>query len=227
LDTVEKLKSLVGIKSEEQKALEKQEHFQEKQLEIASRRSPVEAAQSMALMKNAGSDGQYELGALALDPDADIEEFKSQLRGYRYVPIERDGKIVYQKDVFGKPAMNEDGINYIVNTVRFYASKTFSLTNYSSGKDKTDEGKRMIARRCKIAAIKIASALTMYRVQWEIDPIKRPLIADMSQNFIEACFNRSLDNRTAAHYWGSQKSIQHTTQQINEAPVKKSLFGSG
>lgn len=220
MGTLDKLKSLVGSKTPEQESMERQESMQREQLDIQKRVPSNETAQSMALMKQTG-DNSYELGALALDPDADIEEFKSQLRGFRWVPVEqKDGSIKYVQDIFGKPALNEDGVNFIVNTVRFYASKTFSLTNYTGG-DKREEGKRMIATRCKISAVAIAAALTLNRHEWKVDPVKRSLVNSMTQDFIEGCMSRSLDMKTANAFFGAQKTLTHIQQQVQPDGMQK------
>lgn len=213
MTALDKIKALAGIKNPEQEAQERQEAIQKEQLEIQKRPSSTETAQSIALMKNASGDSQYELGALSLDAEADIEEFKSQLRGFRWVPVEVNGRIEYKKEVFGKPALNEDGVNFLVNTVRFYASKTFALTNYT-GTDKRAGGKEMIATRCKYIARNVAAALTLNREKWEVDPIKRGVINMLTQDFIEACMSRSLDMKTAGHYYGSNKTLAHINQNV-------------
>lgn len=226
METIDKLKALVGIKNAEQIANEKQEAFQEKQLELQSRRSPVEAAQSMALMKNAGSDGQYELGALALDPDPDIEEIKSFLRGYRIVQVEDRGVIKNVPLKMGEPAMSDDGINYVVQNLRVYSGKSFVLTSYSGGKDNPSAGFAMIMLRCELNGYEFVKTIAMKEKEWKIDMSKMPMATELYTNYVESCLLRSLDSKTAAHYWGSQKSIQHTTQQISDAPVKKSMFAN-
>lgn len=212
----------MGIKNPEEVYQERMIGLQERQLEAQTRIPATEGAQVMGLMKTPDSDLR-ELGAYALDPDPDIEEFKSQLRGYRVVEIEVRGEIKKVKQEIGKPAMTDDGINYCVGIMRLYSSKTFTLTNYSG---KEGEGIKIIKKISYIESVKIAATLMANRHGWQIDPVKRSTISNHLSDYLFSSMCRSLDMQTAAKYWNTQKGITHINQQLSGVEDKKrSLLG--
>lgn len=220
MTALDSLKKVVGLKTDEEKQLldgltKPQEYHA----------GFEETAKGMALMHQADMSGQYELGALALDNDPDIEQLRVMLRGWKWVQLEKNGKIVTEKYIFGSPAMNEDGIEFITNYVRVYGGRSISLTNYS-GKDKNEAIAR-INRTAFEMSVPLIGTLMNKRVEWEIDPVKRPMISDIIVNLIQSHMLRSLEMSTANKYWGAHKEVKHVSQNINaDTPKRASPWGS-
>ena len=195
--------------------------------------SSVEAAQTMHLM-NQGMGGAYELGQLALDSNNDIEEFKSFLRGYRVEQREDNaGNIVLVKVDLGEALMNEKGVNFMVGNLRLYYSKSFLLTNYTSGGEgmsgKIDKAIEMIHVRCKHAAISMIIVLTLKRRDWDIKEQSRLSITNAYTDAVEASLLRSLDDGERRKYYNTQKEVRNINQQqnMNEMNNKRPMFFGG
>lgn len=194
--------------------------------------SPAESAQTLQMLGQNNSN-TFELGQLALDPDEDIEQFKSFLRGYRIQAVENnDGTVGYKKVDIGQALMNDKGVNAVAGSIRNYMGKTFILTNYTSGSegagDKTDKAILVIKNRCKHAGINMIATLTLKRREWGIDDINRGLILNTYCDMVEASLYRSLDDGERKKYYNTQKTVQHLNQQQNMNDMQKkrgSLFG--
>lgn len=187
--------------------------------------SPAESAQTLQMLGQNNSS-TFELGQLALDPDEDIEQFKSFLRGYRIVPVEtNDGRVEYQKTMIGQALMNDKGVNAVSGSLRNYMGKSIILTNFTSGSDaggdKTDKAIKVIKNRCKHAGVNMVVTLTLKRAEWGIDDINRGLIVDTYCNILEASYYRSLDDGERKKYYNTVKQVQHTNQQQNMNDTKK------
>jgi hypothetical protein len=192
---------------------------------------PMESAQSMALMRQADNPS-FELGQLALDPNEDIEQFKSFLRGYVIQQAEDEkGNPTLKKIVTGAPLMNEKGVEAIAGSMRVYGGKNFVLTNYTSGNSsqggKIDQAIKDIRKRVLWAGIKMSVALGINRIEWGRDSSARLVIINMYTDVLEATLLRSLDDGERRKYYNTQKQITHTNQQqmINDAPRNKFLAG--
>jgi len=187
--------------------------------------SPAESAQTLQMLGQNNSS-TFELGQLALDPDEDIEQFKSFLRGYRIVPTEKpDGRIVYEKVDTGEALMNDKGVNAVAGSLRNYMGKSIILTNFTSGSDgagdKTDKAIKVIKNRCKHASINMIATLTLKRAEWGIDEISRGQILNHYCDIVEASYYRSLDDGERKKYYNTVKQVQHTNQQQNMNDTKK------
>lgn len=168
------------------------------------------------------ADG-FGLGQLALDPDRDIEEFRSKLRGFKVVmDVDDKGQVTKKQIPYGKRSMNDDGINYLCGSLRNYSGKGFILTNYT-GNDKK-EAMKMIHKRCFIEGKKTVALLAVNRREWEIDPAKRPTIINHYMDSVEAMLFRSLEDGERSKYYRGQKTVITSNQQVSAPQETKKTW---
>lgn len=216
MGAVETLKGLLGNDREKELAAAYEQGQQNPAIHPTS---PGESAQTMQMLGQT-NNSTYELGQLALDPDEDIEQFKTFLRGYRIEPRDNavTGKIEYQKIVIGQALMNDEGVNAVAGSIRTYLGKTFIMTNYTGGsidKEGTAKAIQVIRLRAKHAAMNMVAPLTLNRKRWAIDDAARGMIINLYGDLVEASLLRSLDDGERKKYYNTVKQIQHTNQQQN------------
>lgn len=229
MGALDKLKSLISNTDTEKLQAEAYSAGQENPRIIPA--SSTETAQTLQMLGQ-NTSSTFELGQLALDPDEDIEQLKSWLRGYKIEAVEdKHGNVTLKKVQTGAKLMNDEGTNAIAGLIRIYFSKTFILTNFTSGGagdgNKTDVAIKEIRKRCMYACLNIIPPLTFKRKEWEIDQANRGLILDTICNMIEASLLRSLDDGERKKYYNTQKTVQHLNQQqnMNDLGKKKGILG--
>lgn len=229
MGALDKLKSLISTPDTEKLQQEAYSAGQDNPRIIPT--SPAESAQTLQMLGQT-NNSTFELGQLALDPDEDIEQLKSWLRGYKIEAVEDNkGNVTLKKIQTGAKLMNDEGTNAVAGHIRIYFSKTFILTNYTSGGagdgNKTDAAIAVIRKRCMYACLNLIPPLTFKRREWEIDEANRALILDTITNMIEASLLRSLDDGERKKYYNTQKTVQHLNQQqnMNDLGKKKGILG--
>lgn len=229
MSALDKLKSLISTPDTEKLQAEAYSAGQDNPRIIPT--SPAESAQTLQMLGQT-NNSTFELGQLALDPDEDIEQFKSWLRGYKIEAVEDNkGNVTLKKIQTGAKLMNDMGTNAMAGIARIYFGKTFILTNFTSGGagdgNKTDVALTVIRNRCKNAALNIIPALMINRVEWEINESNRGIIFNILCDMIEASLLRSLDDGERKKYYNTQKTVQHLNQQqnMNDLGKKKGILG--
>lgn len=153
----------------------------------------------------------------ATDNDPTIENFREGLRGYRisYVMNPTTGVQEEKKIIFGKPAMNEEGINEMVTELQMYLSKTYILSNVPK-----DERRRIDAM-LRIIWSALNQKLIINAKLYELDKSRRPTIVHNMIFIINANTMRGYEDGERGKYYGSNRVLQTITSNNTGAPVAK------
>jgi hypothetical protein len=161
----------------------------------------------------------------ATDNDDTVTNFRDGLRGFT-VKVEMDlvtGKKTEVKKVFGKPAMNEEGVNELTAELQMYLSKTYILSNVPK------DDKRRIDAMARIIWSGLNQKLIINAQRYELDKSRRPTIVHTMVFIIIANAMRGYEDGERGKYYGSNRVVQTISTQNSGAPVPKSglkgMFG--
>lgn len=175
---------------------------------------PLAAAQlSRAYEVDNGAVG---VAMITVDNKRIIDEFKNRLQGYTLRPrinVETGEVNGYDKDRFGDPVMNEEGINHLCGLFEFTLNKAIMLSNIPTKDEK------WIKNNCRVFWRTIALQLAVNAEKWNVDRSRRDSIPYEMANQLYFTIMRAYDDGERRKLYPGQRNI--TTTMINPAATQE------
>lgn len=181
---------------------------------------PLMAANSPTFSNYRDQQEMIGLAAITLDNDQIIEDFASQLRGYKKkaYPDPATGEIRYKHVKTGERFCNDKGVNELTAELAMRLSKVWILTNIPKKESS------IIDRMMLITSEELAKKFVQNVENWEMDRTRMDTVCSQMVTITWANIMRGYDEGERTKMYS--KNIQMTTAVPHMMPQeKKSILG--
>lgn len=144
---------------------------------------------------------------LRLDTQGVISYIENSLRGGQFVPKKKDGNLYYEFDKYGKPMLNDEGVQSIMSLITPWFSPHTVQGNF------TYEQYENYIYEIDVA---LADAIMINLVRWEIDIHAYDQICNLIIITAEAFFSRTINDGERHSYANTVHVSESNTVQQNQ-----------